>query len=280
MNVYDSILRALGDKNRTVFYHGHLDRESAMQRLSCAPHDTSGEPHLMFAFNEIGYDNETGAWRQRLKIELFSIADVLGMKEIPALLELETLLIADLFTKELGEDYRTPSSWDIADMLLYYPRYALPGIRELGHQRRSFLQRILEISTPARDPEVTENDFFCAYSLGNYIPDQIEGMIRHYLSGSIRQGMEVPDEDESDAVPAFFEELARSREDEDHGRKPEGLTPSETMMSIASFYNAFMRYRDLWFVKKRLERIAYDVEHYSSLARFCKDQAAEAVKEG
>lgn len=271
MNVYNSIMKALSDKNNHFCFPAHLDSKKAAYYLSFAPHDSSREPRLMFAFDNIEYDNETKVWNHSLKVELFTIQSVRNMKDIPALRELEIELTADYLKNDLGEDYRTPSSWDIADMFLYFPRNALPRIRDIGQQKRSMLKTILDLNTPNRDPDATRNDFFCAYCLGNYIPSQLEGIIWNYLAESIYQGMEIkPIDNDGENINSFYEELVKSYEYQDYDLWSNDLTPVEVMGSIVSFYNAFMRYRDLSFVKRKLENLLYDLENYRDLVRYCE----------
>lgn len=271
MNTYDSIMKALSDEDNHFRLPAHLDNKKAAHYLSFAPHDSSREPRLMFAFDNIEYDNDAKTWNHSLKVELFTIQSVRNMKDIPALRELEVELTADYLKNDLGQDYRTPSSWDIADMFLYFPRNALPRIRDIGQQKRSMLKTILDLNTPNRDPDATRIDFFCAYCLGNYIPSQLEGIIWNYLAESIYQGMEIkPIDDDGEKINSFYEELVKSYEYQDYDSWPNDLTPAEVMGSIVSFYNAFMRYRDLSFVKRRLENLIYDLENYRDLVRYCE----------
>ena len=124
---------------------------------------------------------------------------------------------------------------------------------------------------PDPDPDVSANDFFCAFSLGNYFPAQLEGIIQNCLDGSIYQGMEIsPTDDDSDAVNSFFNELVNTYEYQDYDSWPGNLTPAEVMSNIVSFYNAFMRYRDLSFVRTKLENLIEDVEKYRELLRYCE----------
>lgn len=76
---------------------------------------------------------------------------------------------------------------------------------------------------------------------------------------------------DDDSFTSFFNELVASHEYEELDFWPVTLTPTEIMNSIASFYNSFMQYRDLLFVKKKLESIVYDVTNYAALVQFCKE---------
>ena len=270
MNVYDLIMKALSQECIDVCSSSHLCTEQAIRSLSLAPHDASSEPRLMFAFDHIQYENDNDTWFHDLKIELYSIASVRGVKEIPALVELETELISDLLERDLGGEHITSNSWNISDMFLYFPKFALPRILNLGYQRISLLQQILDMNIPSRAKNVTEGDFFSAFCLGNYIPSQLDGIANHYLAASVYQGMEISGVDEDESVPTFFNELVISHEYEEFDSWPRSLTATEIMNCIAVFYNSFMQYRDLLFVKKRLESIIYDVENYAELVRFCK----------
>lgn len=271
MNVYDSIMNSLRHGDIDFHCSSQSNIDQTIQCLSLAPHDDSIEPHLMFAFDRIQYEKEKKAWIHVLKIELYTIASVRGMKEIPALVELEADLTADLLKRDLGEDYRTPNSWSISDMFLYFPKYALSRILGLGQQRVCLLQRILDINIPNRAENVTESDFFNAFCLGNYIPSQLEGVVNYFLTSTVFQGMEIPELDEDESVPTFFNEITASHEFKELDFWHRDLTPTEIMNFIASFYNSFMQYRDLLFVKKKLESIVYDVTNYATLVQFCKE---------
>lgn len=185
MNVYDSIMNALRHGGIDSHCSSHLSTEQTIQCLSLASHDDFRKPRLMFAFDQIRYEKDNDTWFHDLKIELYSIANVRAIKEIPVLVELEADLISDLLKRDLGDDCRTPNSWNISDMFLYFPKFALPRILNLGQQRISLLQHILDLNIPNRDENVTESYFFNAYCLGNYIPSQLDGVANNYSTSSV-----------------------------------------------------------------------------------------------
>ena len=264
MTAYDDIINALGEEACDFRFPGGIDQEEAKRLLLSAPHDPSGDPYLMFAFDQIEKTGE--AWRHTLKIELHSVSQVRSLREVRALLDLEAELTKSLMVRVFGEDYRTPNSWNLADMLLYFPRLALPEIYRLGQQRRAFLQKILDMNVPDCAPAVSTGDFFCAYSMGNYRQSQLQGLVWHYLSGTVRQGMETEPLDECDTDAWSYDKLNSSCADPAEDEQ----TASEEMESLAAFFNAWMRYRDLDFVKKKLEGLLSDAADYAGLLRFCE----------
>ena len=267
MVVYDSVLEALSKEDNAFRFPVDISREEAIHRCLYAPHGGGREPRLMFAFDHIYFtDNK---WSHDLALELYSISSVLTLKEVQALRKLESSMTADLIVNDLGVGHLTANTWDVADMFLYYPRFALPKVYNLKPIRRELLQRILKMNTPERVPAASPSDFFCAYSLGNNIPSQLEAIVWHYLNGSLHQGMKAdPGIDDEAFVTSFFDDLVNTYQFEEDDDWPEGKTPSQVMESIALFYNSFMRYRDLLFVKRKLEKIKYDTRFFSELSPF------------
>ena len=258
MRISDFIILQIENGTFNPPFLNEVNNRINLTRILSANESTKRIPYIAFAFDTIKKDQDS--WYHTNELELYSVSDIESTWAIPAIQDLEARMISELLKDDLANSYLTPNSWSLADTELYLPRVALPKIHTLGEQHKFILQQSIEMHLPTRASQVQAEDFFAAYSLGGNSSSLIEGIPFHYLHGSLFQGAEyLSFEVDEDGVSRFYEELRESFEWQDYEDWPKGKTPADVMESIVRFYNAFMKYREIIFVKNKLGNLKYEL---------------------
>lgn len=270
----ETLLQLIEEEDTSVSHvinNSDLKAEVITHRLSEMLSDQDAIPNVAVASDAVRCDGDT--WIYSVNLLLYSVEDILNIQQPKGIEEFIDLCLYNLLMKNKDHPYFR-HDLRIVDMELDMVPQAFELFREIPAQRRQFMTNIIKLHLPIPKEPSGDEDFINAFSFG-WNSQTNEAVFWHLINGSLKNyAPYYNDWDNYNEFLLSFEEDVKERyewrEMEENGQE---LFPRAEMETIAELYNCLTLYRQLVFIKNRIQEAVYYVENYQGITVFKKYMA-------